>query len=102
MHRATSRSWSLSRALTFVLAGALSGCGAQGGPEGDGSWATSQAITQSSPTWAKLAVIQSGSPQPPADMLARFERAFNRLEVHCPDLPNRIGDFIVAGQRQLI
>jgi hypothetical protein len=59
------------------------------------------AISQSSPAWAKLAAIQSGSPQPPADMLARFQRAFGRLEHHCPDTPDRIGDFIVAGERQL-
>lgn len=62
---------------------------------------TAMAITESSPAWAKLAVIQYGLPEPPSEMLARFQAAFTRLERHCPDTLDRIGDFIVAGQRQL-
>ena len=57
-----------------------------------------QEITASSPAWARLAVLQSNSRQPPEDTLARFERAFARLQVHCPDSAERIGDFIVKGQ----
>ena len=63
--------------------------------------ASSDAINQSSPAWAKLAVIQSGSAQPSDAMLTRFERALGRLEHHCPDEATRIGDFIVAGHRML-
>ncbi len=92
-----------SSLVVLVLAGVTAACGAP--PSGESTAAGQpggvQPITQSSPPWAKLAVIQSGSPQPPVEMLARFETAFDRLDVHCPDTPDRIGDFIVAGQRQL-
>ena len=71
------------------------------GMVGCGGSPNSGSITGSSPPWAKLAVIQSGSPRPPADILGRFEHAFKRLEAHCPDTPEQIGDFIVTSQRQL-
>jgi hypothetical protein len=58
-------------------------------------------ITDSSPVWAKLALIHSRTPRPPADVLVRFERALRRLEYHCPEGDDRIGDFMVAGHRQL-
>src|SRR5262245_59995459 len=62
---------------------------------------SAQVITASSPAWAKLAVIQTNSPNPPKQILSRFESAFARLDLHCPDTQERIGDYIVAGQRQL-
>ena len=36
------------------------------------------AITESSPPWARLAVLHSNSAQPPENILARFEHAFSR------------------------
>lgn len=90
--------------LDWLLVSALAGFGIACGPPAQSERPESgsgTAITQSSPAWAKLAVIQSGSPQPPADMLARFQGAFGRLEHHCPDPSDRIGDFIVAGHREL-
>ena len=100
------RSQGLDSGFLFVvlLSGPIAGCGASGDGDTDRydpSPVARKRITQSSPVWAKLAVIQSGLPQPPADMLVRFERAFNRLEMHCPDAPDLIGEFIVAGQREL-
>lgn len=84
--------------ILFLIASNV-GCGTQGDESDRLRSSPATAITQSSPPWTKLAVIQFGSPQPPADMLARFQAAFNRLEGYCPDTSDRIGDFIVVGQR---
>lgn len=88
----------LTAVILVILAPA---CGTTGGDADRSRPSSITPITQSSPAWAKLAVVQSGSPQPPADLLARFHSAFDRLARHCPDPSERIGDFIVAGQRQL-
>lgn len=62
---------------------------------------TDRPVTKSSPMWAKMAAIHSGSTRPPTITLKRFQKAFDILETHCPDKPSRIGDFLVAGQRKL-
>jgi len=74
----------------FLVASSGSGC--------SGSQPT---VTRDSPAWAKLAMIQAKSPNPPRSVVHRFEVAFGRLEVHCPDTPERLGDFIMAGHDQL-
>ncbi len=51
--------------------------------------------------WEKMAVIQTGSPYPPADLETRFRTALEELGRRCPDEPTRIGDFLVAGHGQL-
>lgn len=85
----------------LTLLALAAACGASPGDSGRSRSSVAAPITQSSPAWAKLAVIHTGSPQPPEDVLARFRTAFDRLAVHCPDPSARVGDFIVAGQRQL-
>lgn len=87
--------------VVLILALVTAACDTSGGDSDRSRPSSVSPITQSSPTWAKLAVIHSGSPEPPADVLARFRTALDRLAIHCPDPPERIGDFMVAGHRQL-
>jgi len=57
-------------------------------------------IPGSAPPWAKMAVIDAGG-QPAAGDLRRFERAFILIARGCPDPPDRLGDFLVAGHAHL-
>jgi hypothetical protein len=67
----------------------------------DAALPPTSSITSSSPPWAKLAVIQTGMPNPPQEILMRFEQAFTKLERRCPDEPARIGDFLYSGYNSL-
>ena len=58
-------------------------------------------VTSASPVWAKMASIQSGSPTLLPEMVDRFQTALTRLGVYCPESQERVGDFLVSGQRQL-
>jgi hypothetical protein len=58
-------------------------------------------VTSASPVSEKMASIQSGSRTPPPEMVERFQTALTRLNAYCPDSQERVGDFLVSGQRQL-
>jgi hypothetical protein len=60
-----------------------------------------QVIDKNSPVWAKLAVINTGRPVPDRNTLDRFEVAFARFKRHCTDTDERLGDYLVAGHKQL-
>jgi hypothetical protein len=62
---------------------------------------SSDKVSESSPAYAKLAAIQASSMNPPDELLGRFAVAFRTLEQHCPDPPDRLAEFMVAGQKQL-
>jgi len=61
-----------------------------------------QVIDKNSPVWAKLAVIHTGRPVPDKTTLERFEGGFTRFKKHCSDTDERLGDFLVAGHKQLV
>lgn len=58
-------------------------------------------VESSSPYYAKLAAIDFGSSVVPLATVDSFRIRTESLERLCPDLPDHIGDMLVAGQHEL-
>jgi hypothetical protein len=88
-------------------AGAYRASSSSAGQAGSPSSATLRAeegtvvhVTDTSPYYEKLAALDQRTRDVPREIVEEFRRHTALLERVCPDPPDRIGDYLLAGQRE--
>jgi predicted small lipoprotein YifL len=85
----------LSWLMVILLLLSLAGCGSGNSP----TEVPPNQINADSPAYEKLAVIESGSPNPSPDLIANFRTVMGSLAIKCwKDDPGRLADFVVKSQ----